>query len=136
MAKKRSKGAGWGTKAGGVAIVGEVIGNVLGQLLSDGIEGFVSPMQKKQSKKADKEEDLAGRALRVLVDGPKSIPELVEELDVGLSRLLRVLGDVQTFKLVEYVDDGDKVALTKIGTKTAQVVRTNGVKKSASRLLG
>jgi predicted transcriptional regulator len=105
---------------------------MLGQLLADGIGHFT---EKRAT--ATGADDTAAKLLKCLcARGPQSIPELIEATGEGLTPVLQALQTVRDFRLVEFVDAGDLVTLTPMGSKTVTVVQKEGIREQAARLLG
>ena len=134
--KKQSGNGGGGGGAGMVAgAVGNVLGNMLGQLLADGLETWGS--QAGSGNGQDRQDDdTAARVLKVLSErGPQSIAQLLEATNVGLTPLLGALRNVQEFRLIEFVGEGELVQLTQSGHRTVTVVQKDDIRREAARKL-
>ena len=130
-----------GTFAGGV------VGKVFERLIVNEIEGFVKPLRKHwrveeklglHNGAEQAEDDVASRLLTVLADGgPKGIPQLLEETNVGLSKLLHALHSLRDVRLINFVGEpGEEcVEATRTGAQAATVLRKHDIQAQAAKLL-
>ena len=136
--KKNKKGNAL-TSAALAAFAGDFLANMLGEIIGNQFQ----PGNDKQKggkigkgSKGRNGEDVSAIILATLAEnGPQSIPDLVAATGVGLSPVLHALKDVRDFRLVEFVGDDDNVQLTATGNRTAGVLRKNGIREHAGRLL-
>jgi hypothetical protein len=156
MAKKQKKAKGkkgGGKKqrraVGGNALLGTFAGGVVGKvferLIVNEIETVIRPLRKqwlhdKVHADGDKahDEDVASRLLTVLADGgPKGIPELLAETNVGLSKLLHALHMLRDVRLVNFVGEPGEETLevTRSGAQAVTVLRKNDIQAQAAKLL-
>lgn len=129
-----------GTFAGGVA------GKVLERLIVQELETLIRPLRKhwrhddgghakalpngRLAPGSDGDDDPASRLLTVLAEGgPKGIPQLLGETNLGLSRLLHALHILRDFRLVNFVGEpGEEVVeVTRSGSGTVTVLRKNDI---------
>jgi hypothetical protein len=133
-----------GTFAGGV------VGKVLERLVVNEIEGLLRPLRHpKSGDKAHDDEDgggggggarhdVAGRLLTVLADGgPRDIPQLLTETNLGLSKLLHALHALRDFRLVNFVGGPgeETVEVTRSGSHAVTALRKNDIQAQAAKLL-
>lgn len=125
---------------------GSVVGKVIERLIVNEIEALVKPLRKHwhveeklglhNGEKA--EEDVASRLLTVLADGgPRGIPQLLDETNVGLSKLLLALHSLGDVRLIHFVGEpGEEcVEATRTGARAATVLRKHEIQAQAAKLL-
>lgn len=146
--KKKDKGSDTGLAAvmGGGTLLGEIIGNTIGQLLRDGMKAYLNPDERHGKKSPGRHDesasthaaDVTPRLLQTLSDeGPQPLPELVAATRVPLGELLRAMQLARKFRLIEFSGtDEETVQLTPVGSRTATVLRSGHIRKSAARVLG
>ena len=132
-------GAMLGTFAGGV------FGKVVEKLLADTIRDFVIPdlhrhkrLRDGDGKPGHDEADVASRLLAALADGgPKPVPRLLADTQLGLTPMLKALHTLRDFRLITFVGEpGDEtVEATRAGTEAAAVLRARHIRAEAARLL-
>ena len=129
-----------GTFAGGV------VGKVLERLIVNELETVIRPLRKhwrlEQSLAANgdrpPEEDVANRLLAALADGgPKGIPQLLTETNLGLSKVLHALHTLRDFRLVNFVGEPgeETVEVTRSGSQAVTALRKNDIQAQAAKLL-
>ena len=147
-AKKKGSRKQRGTLAGNAllgTVAGAVVGKVAERLIVNELEAFIGPLRKHwrveeklQANGKAEEEDVASRLLTVLADGgPKGIPQLLSETNVGLSKLLHALHNLRDFRLVNFVGEpGDEtVEVTRSGSQAVTALRKNHIQEQAAKLL-